>query len=131
MLRIVILGSLLSLVLSTTGCTSAAVAVIDEKISQMTEKNCTTVNIMLGEDYCRDKIRHLKQEAVYCYKTLGGVDCYREKNPYKTERSERVRAVTALGSEGARVEEIGAESDAVKTVKWSAVEANSEKLSLD
>lgn len=96
--------------LSTTGCTTAAVAVIDEKISQMTEKECTSVNIMFGESYCKEKGEPIKQEPVYCYKTLGGIDCYAKEAPY-SNNSPRVRDASALGSNGAKVEYIGEKKD--------------------
>ncbi|MBL4907747.1 MAG: hypothetical protein JKX94_09880 [Sneathiella sp.] len=131
MVRLFVFGLLTSVLLSTTGCTSAAIAVIDEKISQMTEMDCTSVNVMLGESYCQDKLRNLKQEEVYCYKTLGGVDCYRDKNPYKTEKSNRVRAVTALGSEGAKIEYLSENKDKKKLFNVPFVEAKAETLKTD
>ena len=131
MVRLFILGLLTSVLLSTTGCTSAAIAVIDEKISQMTEMDCTSVNVMLGESYCRDKLRKLKQEEVYCYKTLGGIDCYREKNPYKTEKYNRARAVTALGSKGAKVEYLSENKDNKKLFNLPFAEAKAETLQTD
>lgn len=111
MVRFIVFSLLACVLLGTTGCTTAAVAVLDEKISQMTEMDCTSVNVLLGESYCRENKRNLKQEKIFCYKTLGGIDCYREKNPYKTEKSARVRPVTALGSEGAKIEYIGENDD--------------------
>ncbi|WP_373086889.1 hypothetical protein [Sneathiella sp.] len=38
------------------------------------------------------------QPPVYCYKTIGTVDCYSERNPYDTERSPRVKPVQELES---------------------------------
>ncbi|GLQ05456.1 hypothetical protein [Sneathiella chinensis] len=87
----------------TSGCTTAAVAVIDEKVSQVMEEDCSTVNVMLGESYCRPRLKELVQEQVYCYRTLGGVDCYARENPYQTNASPRVRPQEALGTTGARV----------------------------
>ncbi len=131
MMRLFVFGLLAVVLFGASGCTSAAVAIIDEKISQMTEMDCTSVNVMFGESYCREKLKKLKQEEVYCYKTLGGVDCYREKNPYKTEQSKRVRPVTALGSEGAKVEEIGPTQDKKSVFNWPFVEAKAESLPTD
>lgn len=103
--------------LATTGCTTAAVAVLDEKVSQMMEKDCTTVNVMLGESYCKAKRNEIKQEPVYCYKTLGGIDCYAEKGPYKST-SPRVRDVSELGSTGAKVEYVSQKSDDEPLFQW-------------
>jgi len=118
MLRLITVGFLLSITLFTTGCTTAAVAVIDEKISQMTDKDCTSVNIMLGESYCRDKARQIKQEPVYCYKTLGGVDCYAVKDPYENGTNDRVRDVSQLGSKGAEVTYIGQQEANNGALSW-------------
>ncbi|MBL4739831.1 MAG: hypothetical protein JKY12_02495 [Sneathiella sp.] len=126
-MRFLIYSFLLSILLGATGCTTAAVAVIDEKISQMTDKDCTTVNIMLGDDYCRDKNRTIKQEEVYCYRTLGGVDCYREKNPYNTDKSPRVQPSPVLGSAGAEVEYLGEKKKSNSLFNWASAETKKEK----
>jgi len=122
--------SLLAL-FSVTGCTGAAVAVIDEKISQMTEMQCTSVNVMFGEDYCKEKREAIKQEQVYCYRTLGGVDCYSQKNPYNTEQSERVRTVSELGSKGAKVEVISQKKERKSIFPWPFVEAKKDDVKAD
>jgi len=111
-----------------TGCTTAAVAVIDEKISQMTDQDCTTVNIMLGENYCRDKDRAIKQEQVYCYRTLGGVDCYREENPYDTDKSPRVQPSPVLGSVGAEVEYLDENKKKNSFFNWASVDTKKGKI---
>ncbi|MFT6556237.1 MAG: hypothetical protein ACJAYR_000077 [Sneathiella sp.] len=117
---------------SVSGCTSAAIAVVDEKISQMTEMDCTSVNMVFGDPYCKEKREEIKQEPVYCYKTLGGIDCYATKNPYNTEASERVRTVSALGSEGAKVEYLGKEPDTKKSIfAWPFMEAKTDTAELD
>ncbi|MBO6825076.1 MAG: hypothetical protein JJ879_02655 [Sneathiella sp.] len=131
MLRLITVGFLLSLTLFTTGCTTAAVAVIDEKISQMTDKECTSVNIMLGESYCQDKVRQIKQEPVYCYKTLGGVDCYAEKDPYEDGQSERVRDVSELGSKGAEVTYIGQQEGESPLLSWMFGKSEPETAEID
>ncbi|OUR75290.1 hypothetical protein A9Q83_17830 [Alphaproteobacteria bacterium 46_93_T64] len=116
-MRTIATSFLLLILLAATGCTTAAVAVIDEKISQLTDKECTSVNIMFGEDYCREKKRVIKQDPVYCYRTLGGVDCYSKKEPY-TKPSARVREVSALGSKGAKVEYVSEKRDTGPIFKW-------------
>jgi hypothetical protein len=118
MARILTSLVLLSVMFIATGCTSAAVAVIDEKVSQMTEKDCTTVNIMLGENYCRDKKLAIKQDPIYCYRTLGGIDCYARKDPYKSKEAPRVREVSELGSEGAKVTYVGQSESNSFWVSW-------------
>ena len=102
-MRLMVVGLLFLVLSATTGCTTAAVAVIDAKVSQLMDQDCTTVNIMFGDNYCSDKQRELKQDPVYCYRSLGGVNCYSQKEPY-AKPSERVREVSELGSQGAKVE---------------------------
>ncbi|WP_169567322.1 hypothetical protein [Sneathiella limimaris] len=130
MLRVIVCGFLFSVLLSTTGCTSAAVAVLDEKMSQMTDKECTSVNIMLGEDYCKPKRNEIKQEQVYCYRTLGGVDCYSEKSPYSTP-SPRVRSVSELGSTGAKVETVSQKKDDSPFFSWMTTSKKLDTAELD
>lgn len=126
MVRFLVFGLLASVLLSTSGCTTAAVAVLDEKISQMTEMDCTSLNVIFGEAYCRDKNRSLKQEEIYCYKTLGGIDCYREENPYKPDDQKRVRPAVALGSDGAKVEYLGESKESKKLFNWPFIEAKAD-----
>lgn len=117
MYRFIVFGFLGVSLLATSGCTTAAVAVLDEKVSQMMDQDCTTLNIMLGDSYCREKRKAIKQEEVYCYRTLGGVDCYDKKTPY-TEQSPRVRDVSELGSMGAKVEYLGEKTEKKSIFTW-------------
>ncbi len=32
--------------------------------------------------YCRPRERRVIERPLYCYRTLGGIDCYEERNPY-------------------------------------------------
>ena len=86
-----------------TACTTDIVKSFDKQISEYAGINCSATNISIGEDYCQSPKRTFVQASVYCYKTMGGVDCYRKPNPYHTEKSERVRQTLSLGSRGAEV----------------------------
>lgn len=96
---------LLSLVFLFTvaACTETAIGAIDEKISQWTDRECSTVFVMLGDDYCREK--HVAGdrpgEKIHCFRTLGGVDCYAEADPYGINGSGRTRQATRLTDPGA------------------------------
>ncbi len=81
------------------GCTSAAIGVIDAKMSQITKQECSSANVLFGDSYCAPKVELAKQEEIHCYRTLGSVDCYRDENPYITEKSVRVGKVLDLDSE--------------------------------
>ncbi|USG61766.1 hypothetical protein NBZ79_02110 [Sneathiella marina] len=84
-------------------CTTDIVKSIDKQISEYAGINCSATNLSVGEDYCQSPKQSFVQASVYCYKTMGGVDCYRQPNPYHTEKSERVRQTLSLGSYGAEV----------------------------
>lgn len=86
-----------------TGCTTDIVKSFDKQISEYAGINCSATNLSIGEDYCQSPKQTFVQASVYCYKTMGGVDCYRKPNPYHTEKSERVRQTLSLGSRGAEV----------------------------
>lgn len=96
---------LLSLVFLFTvaACTETAIGAIDEKISQWTDRECSTVFLMLGDDYCREKrvIGERPGEKIHCFRTLGGVDCYAEADPYGVNASGRTRQATRLTDPGA------------------------------
>ena len=105
---------LLSLVFLFTvaACTETAIGAIDEKISQWTDRECSTVFMMLGDNYCREKrvIGDRPGERIHCFRTLGGVDCYAEADPYGINGSGRARQATRLTDPGAppppRAEEV-------------------------
>ena len=53
------------------------------------DKDCSTLSLANGEDYCRDFVTEeeladaeaaarAEQNATFCYRTLGAVDCYRQ-----------------------------------------------------
>jgi hypothetical protein len=86
-----------------TACTTDFVKSVDKQISEYAGYNCSATNLSIGEDYCQYPKQSYVQAQVYCYKTMGGVDCYYEPNPYRSEQSERVRQTLALGSHGAEV----------------------------
>lgn len=130
MFRFLVFGFLGISLLAISGCTTAAVAVLDEKVSQMMDQDCTTFNIMLGDSYCREKRKAIKQEEVYCYRTLGGVDCYNKKTPYTAE-SLRVRDVSELGSLGAKVEYVSEKSENQSIFKWPFSAAKVETAEVD
>jgi hypothetical protein len=132
MVRIFFLGMMLALLLGMSGCTTAAIAVIDEKISQMTDQDCTTVNLMLGDSYCKDNKVRITQAPLYCYRTLGGVDCYGDKDPYAMAGTERAASTSELGSTGVSVARTEPSvRSAGTTVRWPGLSAQTETAELD
>jgi hypothetical protein len=53
------------------------------------DKDCSTLSLANGEDYCREHVSEAelaaaeaearaKREATYCYRTLGAVNCFKQ-----------------------------------------------------
>jgi hypothetical protein len=53
----------------------------DHLISVGSGKDCSSVRTELGLTYCKEDEISLTP-AVYCYRTLGSVDCYAKPDPY-------------------------------------------------
>ena len=66
-----------------TGATVLGVATVDAIASRRTEKDCSVLNLLDGDPYCRSTTVPNGRPPVHCFKTLGGVDCYSEADPYK------------------------------------------------
>ncbi len=60
----------------------------DHLVSFSTGKNCSTIRRNLGQTYCEEDEITVPEE-IYCYRTLGKVNCYAEPNPFDN----RVKAV--------------------------------------
>lgn len=70
--------------LSAQGCTIAAVKAMDEvdkAISKFAQADCELVRLAHGTDVCRAPEPAAAPEPVYCYRRLGGVDCYARRDP--------------------------------------------------
>lgn len=102
-----IIAALLATVFTTSGCSSDVFKAVDKKVAGIFGDSCSFTNLSTGDDFCPTKREIFVQPPLYCYKTLGSVNCYSEENPYLTERSPRVRKVPALASTG--VENISVE----------------------
>ena len=64
------------------GCGIAAVTVIDETMSSFTGQECRVRHVFQDDKaICYEAVSLPEGPRVYCYRTLGGVDCYREPNP--------------------------------------------------
>ncbi|MDF2366602.1 hypothetical protein [Sneathiella sp.] len=101
------IAALLGVAVATSGCSSDVFKAVDKKVAGIFGDSCSFTNLSSGDDFCPTKKEIFIQPPLYCYKTLGSVNCYREENPYITEKSVRVRKVPALLSSG--VENISVE----------------------
>ena len=90
-----------------SGCSSDMFKTVDKKVAGIFGESCSFTNLSSGDDFCPTKREIFVQPPLYCYKTLGTVNCYNEENPYITEKSPRVRKIPALASTG--VESISVE----------------------
>ena len=72
-----------------TGATVLGVATVDAIASRHTEKDCSVLNLLDGDPYCRSTTVPNGRPPVHCFKTLGGVDCYAEPDPYKLAETGR------------------------------------------
>ncbi len=67
--------------LAATGCTSMLVeSVVDETLSAYAEADCAAKNLLFGEAIC-DRRPAAAPPPVYCYNTLGDVECYDVPDP--------------------------------------------------
>lgn len=61
---------------------SIALGVGIYRLEKHYDVNCSLYNILEEGEYCVSKYKPSGREEVHCFKTLGGVDCYTEKDPY-------------------------------------------------
>lgn len=69
---------------NAAGCTAVAVKLVDEvdaTVSKLSQSDCELVRVVHGMDVCRSKGSEAVLPAAYCYRTLGGVDCYDRADP--------------------------------------------------
>ena len=53
----------------------------DHIVSYGLEKNCSTIRRQTGQNYCEED-DFTTPEEIYCYKSLGSVDCFESPQPY-------------------------------------------------
>ncbi len=80
-LRVILLAAV---AVYSAGCTAVAVKLVDEvdaTVSKLSQSDCQLVRIIHGMDVCRSDGSDAVLPAAYCYRTLGGVDCYDRADP--------------------------------------------------
>ncbi len=57
----------------------------DHVVSYVSGEDCSILHTQDGGEYCRDENGAVRDASVtqqtYCYRTLGGVDCYLQEDP--------------------------------------------------
>jgi len=75
---------LAAVALQGAGCTAVAVKLVDEMdatVSKLSQSDCALVRVIHGMDVCRSSGSQAILPSSYCYRTLGGVDCYDRADP--------------------------------------------------
>ncbi|WP_298727143.1 hypothetical protein [uncultured Ferrovibrio sp.] len=61
------------------------VEVIKTKIERRLEITCNPLNLISDGTYCVSNYKPTDRQEVWCFKTLAGVDCYGEPDPYSLQ----------------------------------------------
>jgi hypothetical protein len=78
---------------------TSAIELVDKTASIRLGMDCAATHIFIGDPYCRSNTVPNNIPPVYCYRTLGGVDCYAEEDPYAIAvSSTRVRPARVLAA---------------------------------
>lgn len=72
-------------------------------IHAMTGKDCVPLNLFAGRPMCREDTQTAAAETapVYCYRTLGQVDCHSEPDPMMSPTTRLYRTEIAAGQTAA------------------------------
>ncbi len=62
-----------------------AAHVVQTKIERQLDVTCSPFNLLSDGNYCVSNYKPTDRQEVWCFKTLGGVDCYGEPDPYSLE----------------------------------------------
>ena len=85
-------------ILSTlTGCGAAMVAALDNAMSDATNSDCAISRVLRSEPLCKVESAPPPEENLYCYRTIGAINCYRNQDPYGLEHSRQQSTGTVSG----------------------------------
>lgn len=62
-----------------------AAHVVQTKIERQLDVTCSPFNLLSDGHYCVSNYKPTDRQEVWCFKSLGGVDCYGEPDPYSLE----------------------------------------------
>ena len=89
MARWILACGLLAALAGLSGCTELTLATVDAKMSELAEADCHYTDLLLTGTYCKSRQIEGKQAKLYCFRTIGGVDCYDQTDPYAINQSGR------------------------------------------
>lgn len=58
---------------------------VKTRIERRLEVTCNPLNLVSDGTYCVSNYKPTDRQEVWCFKTLGGVDCYDEPDPFSLE----------------------------------------------
>lgn len=64
---------------------SVGYEVFKSRVEHRLQMTCNLENLVVEGTYCVSNYKPTDRQEVYCFKTLGGVDCYAEPDPYSLE----------------------------------------------
>jgi hypothetical protein len=82
---------------------TVAAGTLDAKLAQWTDGECSLEHIVVADGFCHTADAAKEPPPLYCFHSLGGVDCYAEADPYQVNPSGRVLSPPPLGSPGPNV----------------------------
>ena len=88
---------LAAMAVNSAGCTAFVMKLVDEvdaTVSKLSQSDCQLVRVIHGMDVCRGDGPDVVLPAAYCYRTLGGVDCYDRADPIDRPILRRVTRAT-------------------------------------
>lgn len=59
--------------------------IVKVRAERSLEVTCNAMNLLSDGSYCVSNYKPTDRQEVFCFKTLGGVDCYAERDPYSLE----------------------------------------------
>ncbi|MEI6557512.1 MAG: hypothetical protein WCO00_03825 [Rhodospirillaceae bacterium] len=54
----------------------------DHLMSWATGRDCSIIHYEQGGAFCEDSPKEIDRRSLYCFKTLGGVECHQRPDPY-------------------------------------------------
>jgi hypothetical protein len=90
--------------LALSGCLVPTIAItsgielVDQTASIRLDKDCSAMHIFTGEEYCLPHTVPSGRTPVYCFKTLGGIDCYDNPDPYAVAETDRAKPSQQLAA---------------------------------
>jgi hypothetical protein len=111
-MKLLPLTGILAFGLAASGCSGSSLAIMGaDAVTQVasgrsitgnvihafTGKDCVPMNVLAGKPMCPEEDSAAKKDEapVYCYRTLGQVDCHAEPDPMKSATTRLYRAEAA------------------------------------